>query len=219
MTVSPYALLAATALTGGGALLATVPPSPAPYDAAFVVFAYGDQPLSAGPNAYSSSSRTSENIGGARSADGRLVVGWGHAIAGEGHADAVATDITVLGGAIRAAAVIAHCRQGAVTSRAVDVTGDVNGAATVAYDVRTKNQDGSTTVVGMQIRVHSGDGTVINIASASCAPLQDRPKPPPTAPDLTDHTAGWPGVPGRISNTRPHHIGGVTQAGVLSAGS
>ncbi|MEU8655845.1 hypothetical protein [Actinoplanes philippinensis] len=219
MTVSSYALLAATALTGGGALLATVPPSPAPYDAAFVVFAYGDQPLSVGPNAYSSSSGTSENTGGARSADGWLVVGWGHAIAGEGHADAVATDITVLGGAIRAAAVIAHCRQGAVTSRAVDVTGDVNGTATVAYDVRTKNQDGSTTVVGMQIRVHSGDGTVINIASATCAPQQDRPKPPPTAPDLTDHTAGWPGVPGRISNTRPHQIGVVTQAGILSAGS
>lgn len=189
MTVPLDALLAAASLAGGSGLLATVPPPPAPYDAAFVISAYGDQPLSAGPNAYSSSSRTSENVGGARSADGRLIVGWGCAAAGEGHADAVATDVAALGGAIRAAAVIAHCRHGAATSRAVGVIGVVNGEATVAYDVRRKNQDGSTTVVGMQIRLYAGRGTIINVASAICAPRQDRATPPRPVADPAEHTA------------------------------
>jgi hypothetical protein len=221
MTVSPFALIAAAGLAGSGVLFASVPPSPAPspYDAAFAVSAYGDQPLSAGPNAYSSSGRTSENVGGARSADGQLVVGWGHAAAGDGHADAVATDVSVLGGAVRATAVIAHCRHGAATSRAAGVVGEVNGEATIAYDVRSKNQDGSTTVVGMQIRVHSGHGTVINIASATCAPQQDQPRPPRPAAGLAEHTTNSSVVAGDRSRTQTSSFGAVTQTGTVPAGS
>jgi hypothetical protein len=214
MTVSPFALLAATGLAGSGFLLPSVPPTPSPalHDAAFAVFAYGDQPLSAGPNAYSFDGRTSENVGGARSADGQLIVGWGHATAGDGHADAVATDVTVLGGTIRATAVIAHCRHGAATSRAIGVTGAANGAATVAYDVRRTNPDGSTTVVGMQIRPRDGRDTVINIASATCAPRQNHPTPSRPAADPAEH-------PGTLPNARPHPVGAGAQPGTVPAGS
>jgi hypothetical protein len=219
MTVSPFALITAAGLAGSGVLLGSVPPSPQPHDAAFAVAAYGDQPLSAGPNAYSADGRTSESAGGARSADGRLIVGWGHATAGEGHADAVATDVTVLGGAIRAAAVIAHCRHGAATSRAVHVTGAVTGAATVAYDVRRTNQDGSITVVGMQIRVNTGRGTIINIASATCAPEQDPLAPPRPATDLAEHTGEPSVVTGYLPGTRPGSTGTIMQTVTVPTGN
>jgi len=220
MTVPQFALLTVVTLVGTGTALATTPPSDAAhYDAAYTVLAFGDQPLSAGPNAYSSTGRTSEDFGDARSADGRLVVGWGHAAAGDGHADAVATDVRMLGGAVRAAAVIAHCRHGAATSWAVGVVGEVNGEATVAYDVRNQNRDGSTTVVGMQIRVHSGHGTVINVASATCAPRQDQPNSPRPVAGLAQHTADSSVVAGDRSRTQPSSFGVVTQTGTVSAGS
>ncbi|WP_436528222.1 hypothetical protein [Actinoplanes sp. HUAS TT8] len=181
MTMPQLALLAATALTGTGTALAATPPaSPAPrYDAAYAIFAVGDDPLSAGPNAFSNSSRIRGSSGGARSADGRQEVRWGHTSAGDGQASAAAYDVYLLSGAIRVTAVTALCRNGAAVSQVSGVTiSRLHGKATVAFDVRTKNQDGSTTVIGMQVRVHAGRGSTINVAAATCAPVPDRPTPP-----------------------------------------
>lgn len=187
MTVPQLALLTAAAFIGAGTALAATPAAGAAthYDAAYAVFAYGDEPLSAGPNAFSRSGLSQSSSGSVRSADGRLSIRSGYVSAGAGQAIATAHDVTVLGGAVRATAVTAYCRNGAATSRVVGgITGRLHAKATVAYDVRTKNQDGSTTVIGMQVRVRTGRGTVINIAAATCAPVPDRPVPPRPATGL-----------------------------------
>jgi hypothetical protein len=174
MTVPPLALLAASALLGAGTTITGTQASitlGSRYDAAYAVFAVGDQPLAAGPSAFSTSIRIRADTGAAQSADGGLAVGAGKVTAGNGQATAVVHDVIALEGLVRAASITARCRNGVVTSRLFGGTvGHLQGRASVAFDVRSKNRDGSTTVIGLQIRVHAGRGTVINIASATCAP-------------------------------------------------
>jgi hypothetical protein len=178
VTVLPLAVLAASALLGP----ATEPSSAAVgyrYDAAYAVFAVGDRPSSAGPTAFSTSVQISADSGAVRSADGDLAVGFGRVTAGAAQATAVAERVRAAGGLVRAARVTARCRNGVVTSALLGSTiVSLAGKVTVAYDIRGKHQDGSTTVIGMQVRLHTGRGTVINVASASCAPARDNPLPP-----------------------------------------
>lgn len=181
MTVPPVALLAASALVSAGTTIASTPASTAPgsrYDAAYAVFATGDQPLAAGPSAFSTSIRIRADSGAARSSDGGLAVGLGRVTAGDGQATAVVHNVTALDGLVYAALVNARCRDGVATSQVFGGTaGCLPGTASVASDVRSKSMDGSTAVIGLQIRLHAGRGTVINIASATCIPAANSNSP------------------------------------------
>jgi hypothetical protein len=172
MSLPHLALSGAAALMGAAATLTCAPPVDRDsYEAAYAVSATGQSPLSAGPHAFSASGSVRAEAGSVRSADGHLTVGWARAFAGAGRAGAVAYDVTALGGAVRASSVTAQCRNGSVTS---DVVGGMahhlRGRASVLFDVRSTSPQGRTTVIGLQIRIRVGGGTVINIASATCGP-------------------------------------------------
>ena len=207
------------------------------YDAAYGISSTGAARIGPTPAVSSPNGLPRSDFGGAGSSDGTVSVETTFVKAGGGKASATVTGFTAFGDLVRASTVAATCSNGAATSHVSGTpAGRLGKKGTIAYDVRVKNSDGSTTVVGMQIRISAAAGTqaaTINVASATCAALPDRPTPPgptatgtatakPTAVTATSSAtatrtnsapARTPGTGQADPNTQPRHEG---QSGTLS---
>lgn len=178
--------VAAMTVGGAGIALGTVQAHAlADYrDVAYGISATGAAPINATPMVSRTGRDTRSDSGSARSSDGTIAIASATVTAGEGQADATVTGFTAFDGLVSATTVTASCRNATVTSGATGTSaGGLGRRGSVAYNVRTTNQDGSRTVIGMQVRVQAGRGVeaaTINVASATCTAVTPSPTPSPT---------------------------------------
>lgn len=86
--------------------------------------------------------------------------------------------LSVADGLIQAATVSAYCRDGAAESQVAGLQMRAP-AGTLSTDVRRRNPDGSTTIAALRITLPASrtrSVATLDIAVATCAPEQDRPR-------------------------------------------
>ena len=136
--------------------------------------------------------------GAASSSDGTITIGSATVRAGGGRASASVTGFTAFGGLVSASSVSVTCIDGVVTASVSGTpAGAVGRKGTVAHGVRSTNADGSTTIIGMRVTISAVAGTpaaVINVASATCAPVS-APAPTPTSGTTSKPSTGQPTTP------------------------
>lgn len=210
------AVLASAAVAAGGGET----PTPSYHDGAYGISATGAVLLTATPAVSSTDGSTRSDTGDARTSGGSVSVGSATVRAGAGKASATVTDLTMLDGLVTASKVTATCDNAAVTS-SVDgpTTAALGEKGSIAYGVKTHNEDGSTTIIGMRVQFTASaatPGATINVAAATCAandPLPSSPAtttpPQPTPPQPTtlrpSPTSAKPTIiaPTRSTSTAP----------------
>lgn len=185
-------------------------------DRAYGIFATGAAPIEATPFVRSRDGRMTTETGAAGSSDGTVSIGAATVTAGRGTASATVTDLRAFDGLVSASRVTASCDNGAVTSHADGPRpGALGRRGSIAYAVQSTDGDGTTTIIGMQVRVRAAAGVsaaTINVASATCAApastpstaptsASTSPRPSPTGPRPSP-TTGRP-TPSRPANTAP----------------
>jgi hypothetical protein len=204
-TRTRIAASALAALTAGGATAvfwtAQADAAASYHDAAYGISATGGAPIGARPSVSSTNGATHADSGGARSSDGTVSISSATVSAGGGKASAKVSGFSAFDGLVSASSVSATCKDGKVSS---DVNGTSEGSlgkkGSVSYGVTFRNGDGSTTIIGMQVRIKAGgtEAETINIASATCAPgtgdpePTKTPKPHPTSDKPTQKPTGEP---------------------------
>ncbi len=187
-TRTRIAASALAALTAGGATAvfwATQADAAGGYhDAAYGISASGGAPIGARPAASSTNGATRTGSGRARSSDGSVSIRSATVSAGGGKASAKVSGFSAFDGLVSASSVSATCKDGKVGSDANGTgEGSLGKKGSVSYGVTFRNGDGSTTIIGMQVRIRAGagiDAATINVASATCAPGKSDPAPTKT---------------------------------------
>ncbi|MFF5291832.1 hypothetical protein [Paractinoplanes globisporus] len=178
MKALPYAAVAAAPLFIAAGVITIAAPAPSPGHVAPVRL------IAVQENVVPIARRQQPPNGG-QSATGSLVTfASSRPIAGHGEARSQVSNLSVAGGLVRAVAVSAYCRNGAAQSHVIGLRA-LTPAGALTADVRRRNLDGSTTVVGLRLRLPasgSRPAVTIDVAVATCAAEPDRP--PVILPDL-----------------------------------
>ena len=195
LIASSVAVLASAAVAAVGGET----PTPFYHDAAYGISATGAAPLPAAPTVSSTDGSTRSKPAGARTSDGSVSIGSATVRAGAGKASATVTDFSALDGLVTAMKVIATCDNAAVTSSADGpAAGALGEKGSITYGVKTHNDDGSTSIIGMRVLLTANAATpaaTINVAAATCAANDPIPSPSATTTPPEPTTSSEPTTP------------------------